>query len=107
MPVQQPVSPQQIYVSPHPTAADAMHDDCVSGRAGFGLGEGGMRGPGTFNVWLETPVAVETVAEAMVWLPGHHAMKSPSPVVAVTLVPFPRASVTPLTPTPVRPSTNV
>jgi hypothetical protein len=66
-----------------------------------------MPGPGRFKVWVEAPVAVATVAEVTLWLPGHQAMKAPLPLVAVTSLPFPRVTVTPVTPAPVRPSIKV
>ena len=52
-------------------------------------------------------MTVETIAEVMCWLPGHQATKTPLPLVAVTALPFPRFRVTPVTPSPVRPSTRV
>ena len=91
------------------TSALGMQDDCVPGGddGGGDLGEDGIPGPGRFKVWVVTPVAVETIAAVMLSLPGHQATNTPFPLVAVTSVPFPNESVTPVTPFPVRPTTSV
>ena len=70
------------------TPALGMQDVCIPGGDGGGgdLGEDGIRGPGKFKVWVETPAAVETIAAVMLSLPGHQAMNTPLPLVAVTLL---------------------
>jgi hypothetical protein len=85
-----------------------MQDDCVpAGDGGGDLGVDGIPGPGRCKVWVVTPVAVETMAAVMLSLPGHQARNTPLPLVAVTLLPFPRTRFTPVTSSPVRPSTKV
>src|ERR1700729_2060146 len=70
------------------TFALGIHDDWTGEDGGGDLGPDGMPGPGRFKVWVEAPVAVATVAEVTLWLPGHQAMKAPLPLVAVTSLPF-------------------